>query len=63
MGKIFEKKVVWGITGVFLLWLGVRYVLPVAMPFLLGTVLALSAEPVTYTWKRQTIAYVCLGEI
>ena len=46
MGKIFEKKVVWGITGVFLLWLGVRYVLPVAMPFLLGTVLALSAEPV-----------------
>lgn len=46
MGKIFDKKVVWWLTGVFLLWLGVRYVLPVAMPFLLGTALAFSAEPV-----------------
>ncbi len=46
MGKIFKKKIFLWITGVFLLWLGVRYVLPVAMPFLLGAALAFSAEPV-----------------
>ena len=28
------------------LWLGLRYLLPVAMPFLLGAALALAAEPV-----------------
>ena len=46
MEKILGKKILLGLTGVFLLWLGVRYVLPVALPFLLGTALAFSAEPV-----------------
>ncbi len=46
MGKILENKIFLGLTGVFLLWLGVRYVLPVALPFLIGTALAFSAEPV-----------------
>jgi len=32
-------------TGVLALWLGLKYLLPVAMPFLLGGLLALSAEP------------------
>ena len=46
MGKFFEKKIFLWITGVLLLWLGARYVLPVVLPFLLGAALAFSAEPV-----------------
>lgn len=41
----FFKKIL-TLAGIFLaLWLGVRYVLPVALPFLLGGGLALAAEP------------------
>lgn len=36
----------WILVAVFFLaWLGMRYVLPLLMPFLLGTLLALAAEP------------------
>ncbi len=42
---ILGKKVLWAV-GVFVaLWLGVRYLLPVAAPFLFGALLALAAEP------------------
>lgn len=35
------------VLGIFLaVWLGLKYLLPVLLPFLLGTVLALAAEPV-----------------
>jgi len=38
------------LTGLLLilgLWLGIRFLLPLALPFLLGTALALLAEPMT----------------
>lgn len=35
------------LLGFGALWVGLRYVLPVALPFLLGLLLALAAEPVT----------------
>lgn len=44
MPSIFKK--ILSVAAVFAgLWLGVRYILPVALPFLLGAALALAAEP------------------
>ena len=44
----FHKKSLAFLAGAFLItWLGGKYLLPPAMPFLLGTGLALTAEPVT----------------
>lgn len=41
-------------VGVFLaLWLGVNYLLPVALPFLAGTLLALAAEPAVSLGVRR----------
>lgn len=37
----------------FALWLGVRYLLPLFFPFLLGAVLALAAEPMTAFFCRR----------
>ena len=42
----FLKKALYIALIPVLLWLGVRYVLPVTLPFLLGALLALAAEPV-----------------
>lgn len=39
------KKILPVVIWVAVLWLGTKYLLPVALPFLLGTVLALAAEP------------------
>ena len=37
----------------FFMWLGLRYLLPLISPFLLGTALALAAEPmVSFLHKR-----------
>ena len=47
MAKDYGKKLLWALLGIFALWLGARFVLPVALPFLLGLLLALAAEPVT----------------
>jgi len=35
------------------IWLGLRYVLPIAMPFLLAGVLALISEATLPLWERQ----------
>ena len=35
------------------LWLGARYVLPVALPFLMGALLALAAEPMVRPLCRR----------
>lgn len=43
--KFSVRKLVWLLLSIVLLWLGTRFVLPVALPFLLGTVLAFAAEP------------------
>ena len=44
----FMKKPVILIAAFAALWLGVKYVLPVALPFLLGTAIALAAEPLVH---------------
>lgn len=41
----FFKKLLLCLGGILLLWLGARYVLPLMLPFLLGGLLALAAEP------------------
>ena len=41
---VFRKFII--LFGVFLaIWLGIRYLLPLALPFLIGTGLALVADP------------------
>lgn len=45
MDPAFIKKILIGIIVALGLWLGARYVLPVVLPFLLGGLLALAAEP------------------
>lgn len=46
MTNFSGKKTVGAVLGLAVFYLAIRYLLPVAMPFLLGTVLALAAEPV-----------------
>lgn len=43
------------------LWLGVKYLLPVALPFLLGAGLALAAEPLVGRLARRLPRSVCAG--
>lgn len=52
MGKSLQKKLLL-LPAVFLAgWLGVRYLLPVLLPFLLGAALALAAEPLVCGVQR-----------
>lgn len=47
------KKIFFVLVGLLLLWLGGRYLLPLILPFLLGGLLALVAEPlVAFAQKR-----------
>ena len=39
------RKLIFVISAFFAVWLGLRYLLPVSLPFLLGGGLALGAEP------------------
>lgn len=41
----FSQKYLYLLCALFAAWLGVRYALPVVLPFLLGALLALAAEP------------------
>lgn len=56
------KKTV-SLLGLFLaVWFGVRYLLPLCFPFLLGAGLALTAEPmVSFLHKRRVPRAVCAG--
>ena len=45
MGKPFPPKLLYLLVGFFGLWLGLKYLFPVAAPFAVGTVIALLAEP------------------
>lgn len=47
MPKNYWGRLIWLLLGFGALWVGIRYVLPVTLPFLLGLLLALAAEPVT----------------
>ena len=46
MKSVFWKWTVVLVVGTAAAWFGLRFVLPVALPFLLGALLALAAEPV-----------------
>ena len=45
MDRTFIKKTLYAALILLGLWLGITYLLPVALPFLLGLLLALAAEP------------------
>ena len=45
MESVWTKKLPWLILAGFLGWLGIRYFLPIAVPFGIGTLVALAAEP------------------
>lgn len=47
------KKVIAAALILFALWLGIRYLLPLLLPFLLGAGLALIAEPMTVFFCRR----------
>lgn len=51
------------LLGAFLaVWLGIRFLLPLCFPFLLGALLALAAEPmVSFLHKRRVPRAVCAG--
>ena len=53
MGKMTDKKWIWVAVGLVGVWLGIRYLLPVVLPFLLGGLLALSAEPLVRILSRR----------
>jgi len=71
----FNKQSIIALVGAFLLaWLGLKYLLPLAMPFLLGAGLALLAEPVVKRLARKfprplcsaigvTLALILLGGV
>lgn len=47
------STVLWCFGLLLALWLGFRYLLPVALPFLLGALLALAAEPAVRTAQKK----------
>ena len=49
----FGRKVIGILLGVGTIWLGIRYALPVAMPFLFGALLAFSAEPAVHFLEKK----------
>ena len=53
MKSVFWKWTVVLVVGTISVWLGLRFVLPVALPFLLGALLALAAEPVVSFGVRR----------
>lgn len=52
MRRIFMEKILPVAIAGLLLWAGIRYLLPVALPFLLGTGIALLAEPAVKSLSR-----------
>ena len=61
------KRFLWIAGGILGLWLGVKLVLPVAVPFFIGAVLALAAEPGVHLfqnklkWRRTPAAVLCMS--
>ncbi len=47
------RKMIGVLLGIGAVWLGIRYALPVALPFLLGTVLAFAAEPAVHFFEKS----------
>ncbi len=53
MSNFFFKKLLSAAVGVLVLWVAVKYLLPVALPFLLGAAVALLAEPLVQPVSRK----------
>ena len=53
MANPLTKKVLFALIGLFLLWLGGRYLLPLFLPFLWGGFLALAAEPLVSFFQKK----------
>ena len=53
MTQSFFHKLGVGLALVVGLWLGSRYLLPIALPFLLATLLAFAAEPLVKNLQRH----------
>ena len=53
MSSFPYKKILHLLTAAILVWLGIRYLLPIALPFLLGGLLALAAEPLVALLGRK----------
>lgn len=47
------RTVLWVLSTCFMLWLGGKFLLPLCLPFLLGTALALTAEPLVSVLCRR----------
>ena len=47
------RKIIWILGLLVALWLGLRYLLPVLLPFLMGAALALAAEPAVRLGNRK----------
>lgn len=47
------STILWCFGTLLALWLGIRYLLPVVLPFLLGALLALAAEPAVRTAQKK----------
>lgn len=52
MGKNLQKRLLLITAALIGTWLGLRYFLPVLLPFLMGTALALAAEPLVRSGQR-----------
>ncbi len=53
MNTSFPRKTLILAGGILFLWLSARFLLPIAMPFLLATVLALCAEPLVSVFQKR----------
>ena len=65
MSALAQKKIL-ALVGTFLVvWLGIRYLLPVILPFLLGAGLALAADPLVNFFQSRfhfkRLGATCLG--
>ena len=47
------KRLLWLIAGLLGLWAAIEYLLPLSLPFLLGTLLAIGAEPLVLLAQRH----------
>lgn len=53
MHQLSLRKILWILVGIVAIWLGIRYFLPVFLPFLLAGVLALAAQPLVRSLEKH----------
>ena len=53
MSQFSVRKLLWMLLVVVIFWVGVRFLLPIATPFLLAALLALAAEPLVHGLNKH----------